>query len=108
MSTQSERKPKLYSYIVTHDSGFAPNPFHEYCTLACCKPVIRRCAQEGDYVIGLAPKDPANQATKVVYVMQVSEKKTFQEYWECERFQVKKPNMPAGETNRQWETTSIT
>ena len=28
----------LYSYIVKHDNGFAPNPFHGFCTLACCKP----------------------------------------------------------------------
>ena len=29
---------KLYSYIVATDSGFSPNPFHGFCTLACCKP----------------------------------------------------------------------
>jgi len=37
---------KVYSYIVAYDSGFAPNPFHGICTLACCKPTIRRTAHE--------------------------------------------------------------
>nr|WP_269667332.1 hypothetical protein [Polaromonas naphthalenivorans] len=27
---------------MTHDSGFAPNPFHGTLTLATCKPGIRR------------------------------------------------------------------
>lgn len=43
-----KRKMKLFSYIVTHDAGFAPNPFWGYCTLACCKPAIRRTANVGD------------------------------------------------------------
>jgi hypothetical protein len=28
---------KLFSYVVEHDNGFAPNPFGGYCTLAWCK-----------------------------------------------------------------------
>ena len=45
---------KLYSYILTHDTGFSPNPFFGYCTLACCKPDIRRVAKVGDWIVGLA------------------------------------------------------
>ena len=26
--------PKLFSYVVDHDLGFAPNPFGGFCTLA--------------------------------------------------------------------------
>ena len=44
---------RLFSYVVAHDTGFSPNPFFGYCTLACCKPVIRRSAQAGDWVVGL-------------------------------------------------------
>lgn len=44
---------RLYVYVVTHDTGFAPNPFHGYCTLATCKPHIRGRAEAGDWVIGL-------------------------------------------------------
>lgn len=46
----------VYSYIVTHDTGFAPNPFHGVLTLACCKPAIRRAAEVGDVIVGLTPR----------------------------------------------------
>lgn len=32
----------LFSYIVRWDHGFAPNPFHGICSLATCKPGIRK------------------------------------------------------------------
>ena len=32
---------KLYAYVMTYDTGFAPNSFYGVCTLACCKPKIR-------------------------------------------------------------------
>ncbi|WP_442940102.1 hypothetical protein [Nostoc sp.] len=35
---------RLFSYCLTCDSGAAPNPFWELCTLAICKPRIRRVA----------------------------------------------------------------
>ena len=35
---------RVHSYVVRYDSGFAPNPFYEYCTLATCKPNIRKGA----------------------------------------------------------------
>jgi len=38
--------PRIYLCTLKHDSGFVPNPFHGYCTLACCKPQIRRKARE--------------------------------------------------------------
>jgi hypothetical protein len=41
---------RIYSYVVRYDSGFAPNPFYGYCTLATCKPDIRRGAEVGDLV----------------------------------------------------------
>ena len=37
-----DRVGALFSYVVATDSGFAPNPFFGLCTLACCKPAIRR------------------------------------------------------------------
>ena len=33
--------PRVFSYVVVHDTGFSPNPFHGLLTLACCKPLIR-------------------------------------------------------------------
>ena len=39
----------LYSYVITRDYGFAPNPFWNICTLATCKPQIREHALKGDW-----------------------------------------------------------
>ena len=58
----------VYSYIVVYDSGFSPNPFHGVCTLACCKPMIRRSARIGDLVIGLS-----SCGERVVYAMRVEQ-----------------------------------
>jgi hypothetical protein len=85
---------KLYSYIVTHDTGFAPNPFFGYCTLACCKPEIRRTAANGDWIIGLTPKAKGN---RIVYYMRVDEVvDSFADYWDDRRFKVKKPTSKDG------------
>ncbi len=83
---------RLYAYIVRWDDGFAPNPFHGVLTLACCKRVIRRVAQVGDYIVGLS-STPDNH---IVYAMRVSETITFDEYWRDPRFLVKRPDMSAG------------
>ena len=42
--------PRLFTYVIPNDGGFAPNPFIGVCTLNCCKPVIRRTTQKGDWV----------------------------------------------------------
>jgi Nucleotide modification associated domain 2 len=78
----------LYSYVVTHDTGFSPNPFFGYCTLACCKPEIRRNAQVGDWIVGLTPRAQGN---KVVYFMRVDEIVDFPSYWTHSRFLQKRP-----------------
>jgi len=85
---------KLYSYVVTHDGGFAPNPFFGYCTLANCKPKIRRGAQIGDWVVGTGTTRN-NQEPRVVYAMRVTEVLTFEEYWADARFVEKKPRFDA-------------
>jgi hypothetical protein len=85
---------KLYSYIIRRDFGFAPNPFPPYCTLATCKPDIRRTSQVGDWVVGIgsgAKNSPFKN--KLVYAMQVHEKLTFDEYWMDPRFKKKHPVM---------------
>jgi hypothetical protein len=35
---------QLFTYTIPYDDGAAPNPFHGICTLAICKPSIRRVA----------------------------------------------------------------
>ena len=83
---------RLYSYIVARDFGFAPNPFCGYCTLATCKPVIRRTAQIGDRIIGTGPKTKQRNGY-LVFAMQVDEVMSYNEYWNDSRFLVKRPNM---------------
>lgn len=83
---------QLYSYVVARDYGFAPNPFFGVCTLATCKPEIRRSATAGDWVVGTGSKIK-NRQGNLVYVMQVAEKITFDRYWSHSRFQLKKPNL---------------
>jgi len=79
----------LYSYIVTVDNGFAPNPFWGYCTLACCKPKIRRTAQIGDWIVGLSPRAKGN---KIIYAMEVKEILPYADYWQDSRFTKKIPS----------------
>ncbi len=85
---------RLFTYIVARDFGFAPNPFHGYCTLATCKPSIRSAAARGDIVLGkastLGGRSPEGH---VVYVMRVSEALTFDEYWHDPRFAAKRPRL---------------
>jgi hypothetical protein len=83
---------RLFSYVVARDYGFAPNPFFGVCTLATCKPEIRRIAQPGDWIIGTGSAT-AKRAGYLVYVMRIDEALTFNEYWNDKRFQRKKPNL---------------
>lgn len=82
----------IYSYVVRYDSGFAPNPFYGYCTLATCKPAIRKSVQIGDWVVGSGSN---NKKVKLggylVYAMRVTEIVDFCAYSEDPRFQKKKP-----------------
>jgi hypothetical protein len=79
-----------FSYIITRDFGFAPNPFHGVLTLATCKPRIRKAAHIGDYLIGNSNKNTGN---KLIYMAKVDEILTFDEYWNDIRFMCKKPTM---------------
>jgi hypothetical protein len=88
---------RLYTYIIPFDTGFAPNPFYGYCTLACCKPPIRRTAKRGDWIVGLTTKDQRN---RIVYAMNVSEKITFADYWRDTRFAFKRPDLRSADLQR--------
>ena len=83
---------KLYSYVVARDFGFAPNPFYQFCTLGTCKPEIRKRAEIGDWIVGTGSKTHGRQG-HIVFVMQVTEAMSFNDYWSDSRFQQKKPNL---------------
>jgi hypothetical protein len=80
---------KVHAYTVTHDTGFAPNPFWGYCSLACCKLVIRRTAEVGDWVVGLTPKA---EGDRMVFAMRVDQILTFEAYYQDGRFAAKIPD----------------
>lgn len=83
---------RLFSYVVARDYGFAPNPFYGVCTLATCKPAIRRVASVGDWIVGTGSSLRKRNGF-LVYVMCVTETMTFNEYWEDERFRQKRPHL---------------
>ncbi len=77
----------LYSYVLAVDDGAAPNPFGGVCTLTICKPMIRRTAQVGDWIVGLGSRNgPGGRdlSSHVIYAMKVSRKLPYADYWrEC-------------------------
>lgn len=81
---------KVFSYVVARDFGFAPNPFYNFCTLATCKPVIRKKAEVGDWIIGTGSSQ-LNCQNKLIYAMQVTDKITYNEYWSNPKYKYKKP-----------------
>lgn len=83
---------RVFSYIVVHDSGFSPNPFHGLLTLACCKPLIRRTASVGDIIVGLSSRNE-----RVVYAVQVADVVGFEEYWTDPEYRARRPVMNARE-----------
>jgi hypothetical protein len=83
---------RLHSYIVEHDMGFAPNPFHGICSLATCKPKIRKYARLGDFVIGTGTAKRRLKG-RLVYVMKVSRIIGFDDYWSDRNFARKKAVM---------------
>lgn len=49
---------KMWSYRITYDTQFAPNPFKGVLTLATCKPMIRSSSlsKPGVWIAGFAGK----------------------------------------------------
>ena len=86
-----DAKEILYGYKMTHDSGFAPNPYHGVLTLATCKPLIRKCAKEGYWISGWTsnnvqgkerPYHFKDEEQKLIYLAKISKVLSFKEYWE--------------------------
>lgn len=77
----------LYSYVLRHDDGAAPNPFWGTCTLTICKPDIRRTANIGDWIAGTGSKNSRlkdgktyNLSDSVVYAMKGNNKLLMTDY----------------------------
>lgn len=82
--------PRVYIYVIDRDFGFAPNPFHGFCTLATCKPIIRRTAQTGDWIVGMGGSR-LKVTGHCIFAMRVDECMTFDAYWSDPRFLAKRP-----------------
>jgi len=95
-----------FTYKLDHDLGFAPNPFFGYCTLACCKQIIRRMAQEGDLIVGLAGKTGLpSHYPRLIYWMKVCESLDFSSYWKDARFGLKKPDIKGPKIRKVGDNT---
>src|SRR5580700_5277478 len=76
---------QLFSYVVDHDNGFAPNPFGGLCTLAKCKygshgrRNVVELADVGDWIIGTGGtcglrRGESAGVGKLIYAMRVDRK----------------------------------
>ncbi len=111
---------RLFTYLMTHDSGFAPNPFQGVLTLATCKPGIRRTKNPGDWIAGFASAALVRSSKELgltikpnglVYLMRIGEVLPLAKYFEDPRFKEKKPSpksVKAGISRRVTGTISIT
>jgi len=93
----------VYSYVVEHDTGKAPNPYFGFCTLCRCK--FRKCDTSRKNIVELAEPKKKNWVIgtgganlrksaghgKLVFAMQVDEKLTREEYYNKLKFKKKKP-----------------
>lgn len=102
---------RLYSYLMTHDSGFAPNPFLGYLTLATCMTEIRRTKKVGEWVAGFASKALVKKCKALgidipyqglIYLMEIGEILPLDSYFHDSRFQSKKA-LPLGSNNLMLE-----
>ncbi len=80
----------LFSYVVRYDIGFAPNPFHGWCSLGTCHEDFRGRVSVGDWVVGTGSAQKG-LGGRLVYAMRVEGIVTFDEYWHDERFTAKRP-----------------
>lgn len=80
----------IFSYVVTSDTGFAPNPFGGFLTLATCKPKTRRAARVGDWVIGTGSSRRVG-AGRLVFAAKVTEVVPLSRYASEPRFAIKQP-----------------
>lgn len=96
---------KTIGYLMTHDNGFAPNPFHGHLTLATCKPQVRRARVVGEWVAGFASKELVKRSLNgglqiphhgLVYLMCVGEVMPLDQYFRDPRFKAKRPSTNRG------------
>ncbi|WP_415831355.1 hypothetical protein [Cupriavidus plantarum] len=87
------------AYVMTSDSGHAPNPFHGTCTLAICTPNHQRSrSKPGDWILGLAgsplrSKLGTPHIWRLLYAMHVDTRLELDSYYTADRFASKRPKL---------------
>lgn len=94
---------RLFSYKISYDTGFAPNPFHNVLSLATCKPGIRKSKKEGDWIAGFSSKalvynynksksNPKKtfKGEELIFLMKIDKIINYKEYWESDEYGIKK------------------
>ena len=102
---------KILSYRMTHDTGFAPNPFWDYLTLAACTPNhVRAKLNPGDFLVGVESNQLRDMRQKaglcsqkdnlIVYIAEIDEVLTLDQYYHDPKFVEKKYSSTNWKTRR--------
>jgi hypothetical protein len=87
---------KLLKYVMTHDTGLAPNPYFGACSLALCTPNHMNARLEpGDWVVGHSSR---GDGQRLVYAMRLTNVLDMPTYFTA--FPEKRPD-PRGSYERQ-------
>ena len=74
-----DRNPCIWSYVVAYDEGSAPCIDNNLLTLCICKPLIRRSANIGDWLVGFTKKKIGQNL--ITYVAEITKKISMEEYF---------------------------
>lgn len=106
----SEPMAILYSYKMSHDDRFAPNPYFGVLTLATCMSRMRYNTPVGDWIAGWTSKHTSTSTEvggeQLIYLANVSEKLTFAEYWD--RYPSKRPGAGSEDNEANEDTLEKT
>lgn len=89
----------IKSYVITHDYGFAPNPYGGFLTLATCKPKIRNSANIGDILFATGSTNSPYK-DKIIYVGIIDKIIDMNEYFYGAEYECKKPKNNTPMTRR--------
>lgn len=97
----------ILSYVITHDYGFAPNPYGDFLSLATCKPVLRKHAKVGDIILATGSVKTVGNG-KIVYAAIVSEIVSLEDYGSNSRYEQKMPPLnQSGDSIYYWEGDTV-
>jgi Nucleotide modification associated domain 2 len=92
----------LYSYVVDHDLGYAPNPVGGLCTLAYCKfsqsgkRNLVEMAEPGDWVVGTGGKSNESAGHgRLIYAMKITSKIPLNQYLSSRRYAGRADRFPS-------------